>query len=96
MPVQDNEIKSGIFPGERIIVEHGKQSCQKFKEKVFCHGNLCYHGVDERIPLQGQKFGGFSPGQEAPKTILDRGTQGCRIISAYGDTQHVNSELKGK
>jgi len=41
----------------------------KIKEKVFYQGNLCYHGVDERIRLQEQKLWGIFPGQEVPKTF---------------------------
>ena len=29
IPVQDNETKAGIFPGEVIIVDHGKKSGKK-------------------------------------------------------------------
>ena len=31
--------------------------------------------------FKNRNFGGISPGQEAPKTFLDRGVHGCRIIS---------------
>ena len=55
----------------------------KFLKKLLFQGNLCYHGVDERIRLQEQKLWGIFPGQEVPKTFLDCGGQGCCIISDY-------------
>jgi hypothetical protein len=41
--------------------------CQKFKEKVVYQGNLCYHGVNERIRFQEQKLGVIFAGQRGPK-----------------------------
>src|SRR5208337_5345657 len=44
-----------------------RKVCQKFKEKVFYQGNLCYHGIDERIRLQEQKLWAIFPGPRGPK-----------------------------
>jgi len=56
MPVQDNDMIAGIFPGEAIIVEHGKLPW-----------NLCYHAADERIRFQEQKLWGIFYGGNGPK-----------------------------
>ena len=50
-------------------------------ENLFFQGKSCYHAADERIRLQEQKPSGIFPGKEVPKTILNCGGQGCRIIS---------------
>jgi len=37
---------------------------------VYLGSKLCYRTVEERIRLQEQKFWGFFPGKEVPKTIF--------------------------
>jgi hypothetical protein len=56
--------------------------CQKFKEKVFYQGNLCYHGIVERIRLQEQKLWGIFPGQEALKVFY--GLRRPRLLHNLG------------
>ena len=61
----------------------------KFSERSLCpaggltnSGNLYDHTIVERNRVQEQKLWGISPGQRGPKKpFLDRGSQGCRIIS---------------
>ena len=87
MPAQYNDMISGIFPGEVIIVENGKVSltaewwwyAQLLKRYLFPR-NLCYHASQETIWLQKEAPYGVKLGEGgAPKPFLDCGGQGCRI-----------------
>jgi hypothetical protein len=58
--------------------------CSKSK-KIYLEGNLSYLEFSQTIRLQKRNFSGSTPGWQVPKTIFNRGGQGCRIIPArYG------------
>jgi len=43
------------------------KQAENSENKVFFQGNLCYHGVDERIRLQEHKLWGIFPGPRGPE-----------------------------
>ena len=69
------KIKAATFKGLGIIAGFGKIYKYFIKETCAIMASTRVSGFKNR------NFEGFSLGKEVPKTIFDRGSQGCDIIS---------------
>ena len=75
MPLEDMQTISSAFAG--LVIRKGSGKIYKYFIK-----ETCAIMASTRVSgFKNRNFEGFSLGKEVPKTIFDRGSQGCDIIS---------------